>query len=840
MNSPYQGRPFLLVRSLCAACLWVVFLLAASEASGSNAAAAPSAPPITLSRLSGDFIVTSFEVVNGVCQATGFLTAEATDTAGVLLSIFTNVPVRMPLPVNSRSAAKASLLGKLDGFVPPPQPGTNLCKLLGISIQFIDLTVPGVGLNVHVNELSLVVRGDRGTRLGDALCALIGEGAYQNIDAVALRTVAQQMGLASLSTVPVPEPGGLDQILNSGSAARTAVVQLGKALFWDMQVGSDGMACATCHGHAGTDNRIRNQLNPGLLNANTNLRTIFNDTAAAGVTGGVDYTLTEQDFPFHQLANPINNNFSTRAVTFDTDDVVSSMGVFARNFTGLGQPLLDNGTPYIDPVFNLGNPHATDLSNNVRRVEMRNAPSVINAVYSYASFWDGRAHNLFNGVSAFGPLDTNTTIWVNNGAADAAPVPQTVLITNAALASQAVAPSTRNFEMSFSGRSFPFIGVKLLSSGLRPLGQQLVHPSDSVLGSLSQFPNKGLNTYYSNLVQQAFQAKYWNGSGVTIGGTPFSQMEANFSLFFGLALQLYESTLVSDQTPFDKFMTGDTSALTDEQLRGLLVFVNRGVGRNLAVVDSIISNAGVQIGAGNCVSCHSGPELTGAGISSLRSGNHAALIGIVPTPMLVNGHLALGLESGVVDNGFANIGVRPTSEDPGRGGTSPLGFPLSFVRQALDTNLNFLLPLDILLPGGLPTKVQVDGAFKIPGLRNVELTGPYFHNGGLATLAQVVQFYHRQGDFGDVNLPFLDRNMSLISLVGYDEEPLVRFMLSLTDERVRQEQAPFDHPQVFVPDGGTFGNERPFVEIPAVGASGRPAAGLPPLGTFLNLSPLSL
>jgi cytochrome c peroxidase len=28
----------------------------------------------------------------------------------------------------------------------------------------------------------------------------------------------------------------------------------------------------------------------------------------------------------------------------------------------------------------------------------------------------------------------------------------------------------------------------------------------------------------------------------------------------------------------------------------------------------------------------------------------------------------------------------------------------------------------------------VDGAFKAPTLRNVELTGPYFHNGGQATL----------------------------------------------------------------------------------------------------------
>jgi hypothetical protein len=131
----------------------------------------------------------------------------------------------------------------------------------------------------------------------------------------------------------------------------------------------------------------------------------------------------------------------------------------------------------------------------------------------------------------------------------------------------------------------------------------------------------------------------------------------------------------------------------------------------------------------------------------------------------------------------------------------------------------------------------VDGAFKVPGLRNVELTGPYFHNGGQATLAQVVEFYDRQSDFGDVNIEFLDSNMVFILLGEADDEPLVEFLLALTDERVRQEQAPFDHPQLRVPDGGTFANEQPLVEAPAVGAGGRPAAGLPPLDTFLGLDP---
>jgi hypothetical protein len=133
-------------------------------------------------------------------------------------------------------------------------------------------------------------------------------------------------------------------------------------------------------------------------------------------------------------------------------------------------------------------------------------------------------------------------------------------------------------------------------------------------------------------------------------------------------------------------------------------------------------------------------------------------------------------------------------------------------------------------------RVGVDGAFKIPGLRNVELTGPYFHNGGQATLGQVVEFYDRQGDFSDKNVANLERNMAFIALDEEDEEPLIEFLLALTDERVRQDMAPFDHPQLLIPDGGTFASPVTF-NVPAVGAGGRPAAGLPPLGTFLGLDP---
>jgi cytochrome c peroxidase len=472
---------------------------------------------------------------------------------------------------------------------------------------------------------------------------------------------------------------------------------------------------------------------------------------------------------------------------------------------------------------------------NVRRVEPRNTPTMINAVFNHSNFWDGRAHFLFNGVSPIGPLDPAAKIWVNNSGPGSAPVQAAARFDFSSLASQAVGPPTSDLEMSFFNRPFAMIGRKLLS--LTPLGLQVVDPTDSVLGSLSNFPNPGLTTTYSALIQAAFAGKYWNGANVG----SLTHMEANFTLFWGLAVQRYEQTLVSDRTPFDRFMEGSNAALTEDQLQGLLVFLNQGPERNPPEVDSAIAAAeaalGVPIGVGNCVACHSGPEFTSAAFTSLAG----ELIEIEDAAELVDGLLQPSETQAAEDAGFANIGVRPTRDDLGRGGEegAPGGprFPLSFTRQAL-ARLNFLQPAGMVVPAGLASaRTQVDGAFKIPGLRNVELTGPYFHNGGQATLTQVIEFYDRQSDFGDVNINNLDGEMAPINLGEPDEQPLVGFLLSLTDERVRQEQAPFDHPQIFVPAGGLFVRELPRIESPAVGAGGRPAKKLKPLGTFLGLKP---
>jgi cytochrome c peroxidase len=77
-----------------------------------------------------------------------------------------------------------------------------------------------------------------------------------------------------------------------------------KALFWDEQAGSDGLACASCHFQAGADNRVKNQLSPGLRNQQgPPVSQRFNMTGS-NQSGGPNYTLKKSDYPFHQLADP--------------------------------------------------------------------------------------------------------------------------------------------------------------------------------------------------------------------------------------------------------------------------------------------------------------------------------------------------------------------------------------------------------------------------------------------------------------------------------------------------------------------------------------------------------
>jgi cytochrome c peroxidase len=649
----------------------------------------------------------------------------------------------------------------------------------------------------------------------------------------------------ALNLMPVPLPTNLsDFVIN-----KQAAIVLGKALFWDQQVGSDGLGCASCHFQAGADNRVKNAINPGLRNVDPAKQNVWNLTASNRTNrvgpppgGGPNYTLKKLDFPFHQLADMTDRNST---VLFDTDDIAGSQGVFRADFNNInlgnrGKLQLEVCNAALSPTFSV---HGI----NTRAVEPRNTPTVINAIFNYRSFFDGRANNIFNGRNPFGPrdptagIDPLNSVLVADALGNLTPFP--VTIADASLASQAVGPPGSDLEMSCRGRVFESIGKKILSAGVIPLASQPVSATDSVLAAYratASGAKTGLNTTYPAMIKAAFQPQFWNST--QLSGDGYRQIEKNFSLFFGLSIMLYESTLVSDNSPFDQYQNGNIQAMTTQAVTGFQIFNN----------------------SGGCVFCHSSAEFSGA-TSGLRL--LAKTGGLVEHMVMGDGGIA------VYDSGFYNIGVRSPGDDLGTAGTDPWNNPLSFARQTKNAvaagaagvdifNIlpdgffvnTCIFPVDPCVPIANNARDAVDGSFKVPSLRNVELTGPYFHNGGQSNLEDVITFYNRGGDGAGtdgVNTTGFGANTTNrapaifpLNLSQADKDALVALLKALTDERVRWEMAPFDHPGLVIPNGhptdensvnkngGTVYAQDQTITIPAVGAAGRLPLRLPALVPF--------
>ena len=442
------------------------------------------------------------------------------------------------------------------------------------------------------------------------------------------------------------------------------------------------------------------------------------------------------------------------------------MGSFGAEDSGITRP---------DAVF-------TRSGVNTRQVTSRNSPSVINAVFNLCNFWDGRAHNEFNGVNPYGDSDVNARVYETDPVTGQAVAVQ-VRILDSSLASQAVGPVNSRVEMAHVGRDFATVAKKLL--GVKPLALQKVAADDSVLGA-SANPTKGLNTTYDAMIKAAIQDKWWNGTNrfnvdasgrvVPAASGQFSHVEGNFSLIFGLAVMMYESTLVSDQTPYDRYLSGDTTALSASAIRGITVFETQG-----------------------CVNCHTGATLTNAATPIALLDAAGAGLNILSEVMPMQDLLI-----SAYDIGYYNIGVRPTANDIGIGANDPIGNPLSFSRGL---QVGFITENN--RPAGqevtATTRLAINGAFKTPGLRNVALTAPYMHTGGAATLSQVINIYHRGGDFGRENLPDTSPDVALAGgMTVFQKRALLQLMLEMTDPHVERRSAPFDHPELIIPNGHTI------------------------------------
>ena len=74
------------------------------------------------------------------------------------------------------------------------------------------------------------------------------------------------------------------------------------------------------------------------------------------------------------------------------------------------------------------------------------------------------------------------------------------------------------------------------------------------------------------------------------------------------------------------------------------------------------------------------------------------------------------------------------------------------------------------------------GSIKTPTLRNIELTGPYMHNGGFKTLEEVVEFYNEGGGAGlGLNVPNQTLGSDKLNLTDVEKKALISFMKTLTD-----------------------------------------------------------
>ena len=126
------------------------------------------------------------------------------------------------------------------------------------------------------------------------------------------------------------------------------------------------------------------------------------------------------------------------------------------------------------------------------------------------------------------------------------------------------------------------------------------------------------------------------------------------------AIAAYERTLITPDTPYDRFVRGDEHALNAVQLRGMELFQSLG-----------------------CVMCHSGPNFSGASVFD-------------PPP--------------------ATRRLFPVFASP-------------------QYTTRYKLTQDV----GANAPASNQGVWRIPSLRNVALTAPYFHNGSVDNLAEAVR-----------------------------------------------------------------------------------------------------
>lgn len=76
------------------------------------------------------------------------------------------------------------------------------------------------------------------------------------------------------------------------------------------------------------------------------------------------------------------------------------------------------------------------------------------------------------------------------------------------------------------------------------------------------------------------------------------------------------------------------------------------------------------------------------------------------------------------------------------------------------------------------------GKFKVPGLRNIDLTAPYMHNGMFTTLEEVVEYYDNPYLVIEAPINMDSTMLKPLGLTQQEKDDIVAFMHSLTDTKI--------------------------------------------------------
>src|SRR6266481_5975646 len=196
------------------------------------------------------------------------------------------------------------------------------------------------------------------------------------------------------------------------------------------------------------------------------------------------------------------------------------------------------------------------------------------------------------------------------------------------------------------------------------------------------------------------------------------------------AIASYERTLLSFDSPFDHFIAGDKNAIDDSAKRGWELFNTQA----------------------RCNKCHALTEKKRDVTNFKDDDFHNIGIGIIR-------HNVVAL-------------ARQAEQLINSGDTAAID------RAAIQTDMSALGRF-------LITKREPDiAAFKTPNLRNVLVTGPYFHDGSQETLWDVMDHYNK-GD--GLQNPYLDEDIQPLALAEGDIDDLVAFLASLTSADYKEQ-----------------------------------------------------